>query len=653
MERRKRIALFAALPEVVHVHRIMEGITHQCERYGYDLCVFASSTHPSFPHAEYVKGELNIFELANLDELDGVILDCSMLTDHDKDPLLKHFRERFASYPDMPVCALELPLEGTKLIGNHNEDALREMCKHAIETHGKKKLCILTGQKDNAVAEDRLNILLDEIGKYGLSVLPEHIVYGNFWYDCGEELAEQIVNGDISRPEAVLCASDCMAIGLVERLKRHGVKVPEEVLVIGFDASDEGAMNQTTISSYEPADDRMGAEAVDYIRSIIDPGAEILPMEQDTSHLFHPGASCGCLTDPTYMIRRFRNALYTSTYDYADSDFAGKISIGTLLESYAMETFTGTATADECMESIFNSIYLVKPYRNFYLCLKENWLDMEDERIEGYPDNMRILAAATSVDEDKFYGEGEAVSFKTEQMIPKLYEEGREASLFYFSPVHFNGRLLGYAVLQRDFSDHFYLNIVYRNWLRYINTGLEMIRSKERLQTLSVKDEMTGAYNRRGMYEKFRKILAGAAEGEALFVSVVDMDGLKFVNDNYGHAEGDYGIKCVCNVLRSVAHKNEFCVRSGGDEFFLIGIGSYEKGDEAGRAREFSEAMEHASMESGKPYRISASIGCIVCEDCRKQSLDVALSEADGRMYGYKMRNRRQRGLYDYRPGNP
>ena len=650
MERRKRIALFVALPEVVHVHRILKGITCQCERYGYDLCVFASSTHPSFPRADYVKGELNIFELANLEELDGAILDCSMLTDHGEDPLLKHLRNRFAAYPDMPVCALELPLEGTTFIGNDNEAALREMCRHAIEVHGRKKLCILTGQKDNAVAEQRLEILLDEIGKLGLSVLPEHIIYGNFWYNSGDELAEQIVSGEIPQPEAVLCTSDCMAIGLIERLKKRGKKVPEDVLVLGFDASDEGAMNLTTLSSYEPADAKMGADAVDHIRSVIDPGAEIIPMEQDTSHLFHPGASCGCLTDPGYMIRRFRNALYVSSYNYADSEFGERISIGTLLESYAMETFTDSATIDECMKNIFHSIYLLRPYRNFYLCLKENWLDMEDGRMQGYPENMRILAAATSVDEDKYYGEGEAVSFKTAQMIPKLYEEGRAPAVFYFSPVHFNGRLLGYSVLQRDFSERFYPNIVYRNWLRYVNTGLEMIRSKDRLQILSVRDEMTGVFNRRGMYENFRRLLSEAAEGEALFVSVVDMDGLKYINDNFGHAEGDYGIRCVSDVLRSLAHENEFCVRSGGDEFFLIGIGAYERGDEAARAKEFCEVMNRTSEQSGKPYRISASIGCIVCPDCRKQSLDAALSEADGRMYGYKMRNRRQRGLHEFRP---
>lgn len=80
MSRRKRIGLFVAFPEMVHVRRIVEGITRQCHKYDYDLCVFSSSTHLSFPHENYVRGESNIYEMANFDELDGVILDYSTVT---------------------------------------------------------------------------------------------------------------------------------------------------------------------------------------------------------------------------------------------------------------------------------------------------------------------------------------------------------------------------------------------------------------------------------------------------------------------------------------------------------------------------------------------------------------------------------------------
>ena len=167
---RRKIGFFTAYPETTHVRRILEGIMGQCEKYGYDLCVFASSVHFSFPQENYVRGESNIFELANFRRLDGVILDSISLTGDPGNRISQRLVSRLSAYGDLPKCALELPVEGIRLIQNNNEEAIREQCRHAIEVHGRKRICILTGQQGNYVAEQRLAIMLDEIGKHGLNV---------------------------------------------------------------------------------------------------------------------------------------------------------------------------------------------------------------------------------------------------------------------------------------------------------------------------------------------------------------------------------------------------------------------------------------------------------------------------------------------------
>lgn len=646
MKRRKRIGLFIGYPEIVHVRRITEGIMEQCKKYDYDLCVFASSIHLSFPHDNYVKGEANIFRLANLSELDGVILDHTTLTGDKDDRSLKMLVKRLEQYPDLPKCSLELPTEGTELIKNDNEAVLREMVRHTIEDHGRKKICIITGHKGVNVSEERLEVFLDEIHKHGLEVLPEHIVYGDFWYFSGDALARKIISCEISRPDAVICASDCMAIGLIDRLIKNGIRVPEDILVTGFDASDEAAVNLITLSSYDPGDINMGADAVDYLRGIIDPGAELMPRDHDTKLQFHPGASCGCQTDPIHSMRRFRGSLYISSFNHANEDNFKHIGIGQLMESYALEDFTASGTTEECLKKIYEYADQLKPYRNFYLCLRENWLNADEDTFEGYPESMRTYIAASADGEDNFSGIDPDRSFWISCMHPKLDEDRPEPGLFYFSPVHFDGALLGYAVLHRELSPDSLFNIVYRTWLRYINNCLEMIRSRERLQTMSVRDEMTRAYNRRGMYEQFRLMSAAAATDKCnLFIGVIDMDGLKYINDTFGHSEGDFGLKVLCQVLNSVTRSNEICVRSGGDEFFLIGIGEYSRSDEAERSTEFTEAMEAKSKTLNKPYNVSASIGILVFDDFRDITLDNALSLADEKMYNYKVRHRRHRSV--------
>ena len=643
MNQRKRIGLFTAYPETTHARRILEGAMEQCEKYDYDLLVFASSVHLSFPHDDYVRGEANIFRLADPDRLDGVILDSISLTGDPGGAVLKQLLDRLRAYGRLPKCALELPTEGLPLIPNDNEAALREQCRHAIEVHGRKRICVLTGQRGNEIAEARLALYLDEIRAHGLDVLPEHIIYGDFYYFSGDTLGKRIASGEIPRPDAVICASDYMAMALVDRLVKSGVRVPGDVLVIGFDSSDEGAVNLTTVSSYEPGTREMGAAAVDYLRGMIEPGAELQPLRRDVSARFHAGASCGCLTDPSWAMKSFRDALYISSYNQADEELNDRVSLGLFMEGYVMEGFTASASPEEFFLNIYNYADLLRPYLSFDLCLREDWQNMDRKIYEGYPASMRILVASSRTGDDGFYGEKKAVSFPTEEMLPRLSVPRDKASVFYFSPVHFNGVLLGYTVLQRAMNAHPVINVVYRNWLRYLNNALEMTRTRERLESLSVRDSMTGAYNRRGMYEKYRAMLASAREGDALFTAVVDMDGLKYINDTFGHSEGDFGIRTTCSALASVARPDEICVRSGGDEFFLIGVGSYRREDEAARAAAFTEALARASGEAGKPYAVSASIGCAVFPDCRQISLDTALSEADSRMYHYKVKNRHPR----------
>ncbi len=641
--RRKRIGLFVSFPETAHVRRVTEGVRRRCEQYNYDLCVFAASVHVSFPMDDYVKGEASVYELANFDELDGLVFDHSTLSGSADDFVIKRLQERLKNYPDIPACSLESELEGTKFIDNDNEETLRELCRHAIEVHGKKKLCILTGFQGNYVAEKRLEYMLDEIEKHGLSVPLEHRVYGDFWYSSGDKLAQDIADGKIERPEAVLCTSDCMAIGLINKLTKLGIKVPEDIVVLGFDASDEGTMNFITLSSYDPNDIDMGERAVDYIRSVIQPGEALAKRAEKNIGEFHPGASCGCETDPLYVIRHIRRQVHSNAYNYASQAEDEAVSVGALMETYVIEKFTAAKSVDECMGNIFGSAHLLRPYSNLYLCLNEDWLDITNSKEEGFTKYLNIYVRCSNIGLQPLCGTESVVRYETAKMLPRLDEERETPSIFYFSSLHFNGKVMGITVLEREITDTYLLNIVNRNWLRYINNALEMMRSKHRLEMISIMDEMTGAYNRRGMYSRFNDMLEAVQPGDSLFVSVVDMDGLKYINDTFGHKEGDFGIKTICQVLKETARYGEICVRSGGDEFFLIGIGKYEKEDEAQRALEFTEAIEKRSAELAREYKISASMGCVIYEDPKQISLDNALSEADERMYHYKFRNRRHR----------
>ena len=141
---------------------------------------------------------------------------------------------------------------------------------------------------------------------------------------------------------------------------------------------------------------------------------------------------------------------------------------------------------------------------------------------------------------------------------------------------------------------------------------------------------------------KTHKMLEEANPGDSLFVSVIDMDRLKYVNDNFGHAEGDFGVSLVCSVAMKILKSGEICVRAGGDEFYIMGVGKYEEEELAQRVQEFNNYMQTAAKASGKPYPISASIGCAIAPIKDNFHVMSVVNKADENMYKSKMERKKQ-----------
>ena len=649
MERRKTICVVTSLLEYSQAQRVLKGVYAQCEKYGYNVAVFASMTHLNFHVRDQVIGERNIYKLINYSFFDGIILDTINLSEGDSlkllDDIIKDYTDQGAK---APVQCISLPYKDLPVCESFNEPVLREMCRHAVETHGCKDICLITGFKGHPEAEERLAVFLDELGKLGIEVTDEHIVYSDFWYTGGEKLAEDIAGGRISKPDCVISASDHMALGLIERLEDLGYKIPDDMVVIGFEGTAEAAIASTSLTSYESNFTQSAADAVDEIRKIIDPGAQIQPYETDVKKMIHCGMSCGCVPDYIFSLKVMREALYSTVRNYRADKFEQNIDIGLLMENYILEQLTDSDTPEECLAKISDNTYILMPFENFYMCLRDDWLDTEADTTVGYPERIRMVLAGTAVGEKYFCTDDESFLFDTKLMIPRMHEYTEHPVVFYFSAIHFSEKMLGYAVLQRTLDISAHKNLVYRNWLRLVNNSLEMMRAKYRYIMLSICDKLTGVYNRRGMYDGLKKLRQNASDEDLLLVTVIDMDDLKYINDTFGHSEGDFGIITVSKAASEIAGENGICVRAGGDEFFVINVGRYTEASEKETEERFLNTLNRLSAGSGKPYDIRASVGCCLSRLGGKLVVEEALSVADHKMYArkqqYKAEHRLERG---------
>lgn len=131
------------------------------------------------------------------------------------------------------------------------------------------------------------------------------------------------------------------------------------------------------------------------------------------------------------------------------------------------------------------------------------------------------------------------------------------------------------------------------------------------LSNLYIHDHMTGLLNRRGFYQQFHERMAenSCHPGEVLLISV-DLDGLKYINDTFGHIEGDNAITTIGRVLSECAENGKFCARFGGDEFAVITIVPENATEHFEQfVSNFRMHLKDYNASSGKPYQVEASIG--------------------------------------------
>lgn len=649
-KKRKKIAVLAIYLENSYQTRVMEGILTQCQRYDYDVAVFAPLVQSVHSDKDYLNGEWNIYSLINFDQFDGVIVTALPLHANGNAPIYQELVDLVRKKCHKKIVSIDLPFDGCETAYTNDRRAFYEITEHVYQVHHCRNVYFLNGFAGLDVCRERLLGYQDYLAKHHLPFDAKKVFDGDFWYDSGEQLAERICKGELDMPDAVICASDHMAVGLMNRLIWHGVKVPEQVIVTGYDATKESVINETTLTTYEPANAVTAEEAVNLLHAAIDGGEPEIPPVHTVHTNLHPGDSCGCHCDAEYLHKRIHRSLYNVNSYIKAMQKDTSVDISELLDSYLFENLVSVNGPAQCIYEIYKNTHTLRPYKDFYICLREDWMDTETSMIDGYPERMRLMLHADSAtDSDDTQGisftpndpAGER-SFYTEEMLPELFEEREEPMVFYFSPIHFAEQTLGYAVLTAELSQGRKIDYVFHNWLRNINNALEMMRVRSRIQTKSEIDAMTGLYNRRAMENKL-EVIRQFGKGKILLALVADLDRLKYINDHFGHHEGDYAIKAVAEALSECATDNEICVRSGGDEFIMLGVDEYTEEDTDEKIARIEEiCMRKGAMEK-KPYEVSASIGYCLARLRDDTNVDLLLEVADQRMYEVKREHHKAR----------
>ncbi|ABX32523.1 diguanylate cyclase with PAS/PAC sensor [Petrotoga mobilis SJ95] len=163
----------------------------------------------------------------------------------------------------------------------------------------------------------------------------------------------------------------------------------------------------------------------------------------------------------------------------------------------------------------------------------------------------------------------------------------------------------------------------------------EKKKLEEILKKYATFDDLTGSYNRRaGFYALEKYFQLAKRRQEPLSVVFIDIDNLKYINDNYGHDAGDYILRKVTDVLKNTLRESDLIIRVGGDEF-VLGLPNAEEIDVHKIFERILSQLKEVKVDGN--VRINLSYGVSEYKDFQKDiNLESLIKEADNKMYEMK-----------------
>ena len=157
------------------------------------------------------------------------------------------------------------------------------------------------------------------------------------------------------------------------------------------------------------------------------------------------------------------------------------------------------------------------------------------------------------------------------------------------------------------------------------------------LGNLALMDELTELYNRRGFLALAeRQLKLARRAGRSVLLFFIDVDGMKEINDVFGHAEGDAALKCTAEALETTFRDSDVIARFGGDEFAALAIEASGQNEATIRDR-LTEYLKSASRKDSS-CEFSVSLGTARFDPWNPTSIRELIAEADRAMYEQKRR---------------
>lgn len=612
----KNVAAVVSGMDEEYPYNIIRGINDFAKQHDININYFAAFGG-IIDSKEFDIGEFSIYALPDFSKFDGALL----LTNTFANPDIRNLIIDKVKSAGIPSVIFECKDHQEFYdISINNYNVMKKLVDHLINEHGCKTFNFIAGPKSNPEAKERFKAFKDALSENGLEFDKERFYQGLFRSYDGIKAIEDFVKSGLEMPDAFVCANDSMALTAMTCLQRLGYRVPKDVIVTGFDHTFNAKNSYPVLTTAKRPLYHSGLAACMVLNNLMNgveqPRSTVLEAEPVFSE------SCGCVPKEIEDIKEFKR----NTYGRIERTYTSVHMLNRLIANLA-----GAQDMGKCVDSIQQMVETIDCDK-FSLCLINDWegsfhtIDLQDKDVK-YAKEMTAPLVWDN-------GERRSVElFESDQLFPEPLEGGGNIS--YFLPLHFDERYLGYYIMTNcDFPIYSYLC---HTMTMSIGNAIEGISK------LNVLDPLCKIYNRNGFIrnaeEMFRTCVA---ERYQMMLCFIDMDGLKKINDSFGHNEGDFAIKEIADAIACCCRRSDLCARFGGDEFIVIAQNAVDGLDEKFETR-FQKKLDEINDQINKPYELSASVGSILFSPKADDKLADFIKMADERMYEKKKQKKKAR----------
>lgn len=588
-----------------------QSILRQLDRYAredvYRIDVFGTCSVPS-TNPLHVIGFKSVLSLPVISSYDGIIV-CYDTLVHEgiaKDLVEDIMHDENAP----PMVCIRSGLPGTYCVLPDNRKMMHDIAAHVIAKCHSSDIGFVTGNLAMADAAERWDGFKDAMREAGFEPSDDLTFHGNYWITQAVEQADFFIKPDGTLPEAIICSNDYEAIAISNELIKRGYSIPDDTLISGIDNTLEGQHHVPSLTTIEIEKSDFVDAAIAAIKDLR--AGKKIGLNIPVPAKMIPRESTNDPTPPIDVYNMLCNRIANESVEMEEK--REYVMLGTLFE--------GALTMNDVIQVALEQIRKLPGITSCFLCkYREN-----DRELRGY-----------------FIDKGDIVaqsrSFPRQSILPEGLTDS-DSGLFIGLPLSYKNEVYGYVIVVVDTSIEQFIDFKTEFLLALLGQNINKLELYEKLFGISdvislyIKDPLTGTLNRRGfekkISEKFNK------EGKpfhSLTVVSLDMDRLKYINDTFGHLEGDEAIKAIADCISHSLNSNEIVARMGGDEFAVILDSTDPK-----RLGHFIRSIRDnvkAKNESGKfSYELSTSIG--TCELTCWSELMECMNKADKAMYSEK-----------------